>query len=86
LNSLNSMADIEPGDELPVIDTQSVPCRHLRNKGMYVYTDGTSDETAEDFDSTVYWCLQTMKNFGPDDDMVGGRECRDTARSCYEPF
>jgi hypothetical protein len=49
-------------------------------------TDGTSEETAEDFDSTNYWCLQTMKNFGPDDEMVGGRECRDAARSCYEPF
>jgi hypothetical protein len=80
------MADTEPTDELPVIDTQSVPCRHLRTKGMYVYTDGTTEETAEDFDSSVYWCIHTMKSFGPDDDMVGGRECRDTARSCYEPF
>jgi hypothetical protein len=81
------MANTEPGD-LPVIETQAVPCRHLRNKGMYVYTDGSSEgeETAEDFDSTVYWCLQTMKNFGPDDEMVGGRECRDMSRSCYEPF
>jgi hypothetical protein len=80
------MADTEPTDKLPVIETLSVPCRHLRSKGMYVYTDGTNEETAEDFDSTVYWCLQTMKSFGPDDDMVGGRECRDAARSCYEPF
>jgi hypothetical protein len=81
------MANTEPGD-LPVIETQVVPCRHLRSKGMYVYTDGSSEneETAEDFDSTVYWCLQTMKNFGPDDEVVGGRECRDTVRSCYEPI
>ena len=44
------------------------------------------EETAEDYDSTVYWCLQTMKSFGPDDEMVGGRECRDSSRSCYEPI
>lgn len=73
-------------DDLPVIDTQLAPCRHLRNKGMYVYTDGASDEAADDFDSAVYWCLQTMKNFGPDDEMVGGHECRDPSRSCYEPL
>ena len=80
------MANTEPTDELPVIDTQSVPCRHLRSKGMYVYTDDTNEDSPEDFDSTVYWCLQTMKNFGPDDDMVDGRECRVPSRSCYEPL
>jgi hypothetical protein len=79
------MADTDP-DLLPTIDSQAAPCRHLRNKGMYVYTDGVDDDTAEDFDSTVYWCLQTMKNFGPDDEMVGGRECRDPSRPCYEPL
>jgi hypothetical protein len=27
-----------------------------------------------------------MKTFGPDDRMVGHRECRDATRSCYEPL
>ena len=39
LTSLHSMADTEP-DELPVARRPIAPCRHLRNKGMYVYTDG----------------------------------------------
>ena len=43
---------------------------------MYVYTDGHDDEDDEDYDSTAYWCLKTMKNFGPDDEMVGRPECR----------
>jgi hypothetical protein len=78
------MADAQPHD-LPVVEPAAVPCRHLRNKGMYVYTDGTGGETHEGYDNTIYWCLRTFKGFGPDDDFVGGAECRDPARSCYEP-
>ena len=80
------MANTEQPDDLPVIEPDLPLCRHLRSKGMYIYTDGMREETADDDDSTVYWCVQTMKNFGPDDEMVGGRECRDASRSCYEPF
>jgi hypothetical protein len=53
---------------------------------MYVFTDGPRDETAEDHDSSSYWCSETMKSFGPDDDLAGGCECRDPSRSCYEPL
>ena len=53
---------------------------------MYVYTDGTGGEAHDDYDNTIYWCLKTMKGFGPDDDLAGGRLCRDTARTCYEPL
>ena len=85
MTSLNPMASSEP-DNLPVIDTQQAPCRHLRNKGMYVYTDSANGDSTDEFDSAVYWCLQTMKNFGPDDDMVDGHDCRNPSRSCYEPL
>ena len=71
--------------DLPVVDPPAPVCRHLRNKGMYVYTDGQTDEHA-DYDNTVYWCLQTMKDFGPDNEPVGGPDCRNSARSCYEPI
>jgi hypothetical protein len=53
---------------------------------MDVFTDGSRDETAEDHDSSSYWCSETMKSFGPDDDLAGGCECRDPSRSCYEPL
>ena len=40
---------------------------------MYVYTDGLGGEAHDDYDNTIYWCLKTMKGFGPDDDFVGRR-------------
>ena len=43
---------------------------------MYVYSDGQSREPHEDYDNTIYWCLKTMKEFGPDDEMVAGPDCR----------
>jgi hypothetical protein len=79
------MSSADP-NELPVVQEPAVPCRHLRNKGMYVYTDGQSDDTHEDYDNTIYWCLKTLTGFGPDDDFVDGQDCRNTSRSCYEPF
>jgi hypothetical protein len=62
------------------------PCRHLRSKGMYVYTDGSGSDGHDDYDNSIYWCLQTMKSFGPDDDMVNREDCCLTGRPCYEPL
>lgn len=79
------MSDIEsdpPSPDLPVL--HEAPCRHLRNKGMYVYSDGISSEPHEDYDNTIYWCLNTMKGFGPDDDFVSGIDCRNPGRTCYQ--
>jgi hypothetical protein len=78
------MSSADPND-LPIVDEAITPCRHLRSKGMYVYTDGASGEEHDD-ENTVYWCLQTMKGFGPDDALVDGCDCRNPSRSCYEPF
>jgi hypothetical protein len=79
------MTDREP-ENLPVTEAPNSPCCHLRNKGMYVYTDGNGADTDDDYDSTIYWCLTTMKGIGPDDEIVGGRECRNPSRSCHEPI
>ena len=72
--------------DLPVVEKTAPLCRHLRNKGMYVYTDGHGGEPHEDYDNSIFWCLQTMKGFGPDEDFAGRDECRDPARPCYEPL
>ena len=53
---------------------------------MYVYSDGQGREAHEDYDNTIYWCLKTMKEYGPDDEMVAGPDCRNPERTCYEPF
>ena len=69
----------------PAPTAPASPCRHLRSKGMYVYTDGQSFDEHADYDNTIFWCLKTMKSFGPDDDPVHADDCRNPARTCYEP-
>ena len=81
-----AMANAEPNEQLPLVDARLALCRHLRTAGMYIYEDGADGADAEDYDSSSYWCTETMKSFGPDDEMVGGRECRDPSRSCFEPL
>jgi hypothetical protein len=76
----------EPPGELPVVDPTASPCRHLRNKGMYVYSDGSGGGAHEDYDNSIYWCLRSMTGFGPDHDLVGAEDCRNPSRSCYEPL
>ena len=78
------MSDASPADRHPDAPT-ATPCRHLRNKGMYVYTDGLGGDAHEDYDNTISWCLKTMKSFGPDDDFVSADDCRSSTRTCYEP-
>lgn len=71
----------------PQVDPQPTveapPCRHLRSKGMYIYTDGNYSPH-DSYDNTIYWCLRSMKSFGPDDEQVHREFCCDRSRSCYE--
>jgi hypothetical protein len=50
---------------------------------MYVYTDG-SDHGYDNGDATVYWCIKSMKAYGPDDEEVHRSVCCDPARTCHE--
>jgi hypothetical protein len=77
---------LDPADSPESAAVLGSACRHLRSKGMYVYTDGQNSNDHEDYDNTIFWCLKTMKSFGPDDDRVDRDECRDMNRSCYEPI
>jgi hypothetical protein len=78
------MSSTDPAD-LPVVDPAAPPCRHLRNKGMYVYTDGATRASHPGYDNAIHWCLRTMKDIGPDDGLVGRDDCRNAERPCYEP-
>ncbi|MBX6312186.1 MAG: hypothetical protein IRY99_04600 [Isosphaeraceae bacterium] len=78
------MSDASSENDLPVVDLSS-PCRHLRSKGMYVYTDSSmGHDPYGDDDTTAYWCLRSMTSFGPDDEVVGRSACCNPSRSCYE--
>jgi hypothetical protein len=73
---------------LPVAQSEavSIQCRHLRSKGMYVYSDRAQAENRDDYDCSAYWCLKSMTNFGPDDHRVGKPECDNPSRSCHQPI
>ena len=77
-------------DPLPIVEPEPAPepcqCRHLRSKGMYVYTDGSNDDAHDDYDNTIYWCLLTMKGFGPDDGLVDRQDCWSPSRECHQPI
>jgi hypothetical protein len=53
---------------------------------MYLYSDGADRESLEQYSSSICWCHKTMNGFGPDDDMVGWADCRNTSRACYTPL
>jgi hypothetical protein len=81
------MPGAEPDDPKAVdVEQPSIPCRHLRHQWRFVCTDGRGRGPEKDYDNTIHWCLKTMKGYGPDDEMVGGLDCRDPARSCHEPL
>jgi hypothetical protein len=31
-----------------------------------------------------FWCAKNQRTYGPDDQLVGDRPCRDAGRTCYE--
>lgn len=72
--------DVQPTPPTPL---PASPCRFLRNKGMYVYTDG-SEHGYDSGDATVYWCIKSMKAYGPDDEEVHRDACCNASRACYE--
>jgi len=72
--------------DLPVVEPTGPLCRHFRHNGMYVFTDGPDNgDTQVDCDTSMHWCLSTMKGYGPDDELVGRHDCSLTSRSCYRP-
>lgn len=79
----NQATDLVP-DASASAEPTAPTCRHLRYKGMYVYTDGLDREAHEDYDNTIHWCLATLKDFGPDDALVGRLDCCNPSRKCYE--
>lgn len=87
MNRRNAMADPAPTESAAAGSRPpGVLCRHLRSNSMYIF-DGLPDgDEAAEYEPTTCWCLLTSKPFGPDDRLVGRRECRDSQRSCYEPL
>ncbi len=57
------------------------PCRLLRTKsGFGAVVGGEGDQ---DDETQVYWCLNTMESFGPDDGYVHAHGCVQ-GRKCWQ--
>ncbi len=88
MNRRNAVAEPASNEFVaPGSKPRAATCRHLRSNSMYIFDgrpDGGDDD--DDYEPSACWCLLTMKAFGPDDDLVGRPECRDSGRSCYEPL
>jgi hypothetical protein len=71
--------------ELDVINKTAAPiCCHLRSKGMFV--NGAQEDVASGMPGTgdgYFWCLKTMYQFGPDNELVNRHVCT-PSRSCFE--
>lgn len=82
------MQDSNPADLPPDAPAPAPPCRFLRSKGMYVYTDADHEAEREEqgYDNTNYWCSRSLRDIGPDHGFVSRSECRDPARECYQPL
>ena len=66
-------------------DPEQPICRHLRTKASFVpdLQDPVFLEREEPFHQ--YFCLRTLHNVGPDDDVVCAEECTQR-RICFEPI
>ena len=59
-----------------------VVCRLLRTKSAFGSEQGASWQCG-DSNTDVFWCLNTMETFGPDDGFAHARECR-KGRACFQ--
>lgn len=57
-------------------------CQYLRTKSSYT-ADRTEDTLRESQPGAQYWCLRSMAPMGPDDRVVGPRDCL-SQRVCFD--
>ncbi len=71
-------------------------CRYIRSKGMIVNIDADPsaqsgfvaqfmalDPNAMPYDATIWWCTETSKSLGPDDEPCDRSKCV-AGRGCFE--
>lgn len=66
------------------MDAHTIPCAHLRHKGMYVLSTPEEDGAAtyDNYDATVFWCSRTQKSLGPDGRPAHADQCRHGRECC----
>jgi hypothetical protein len=71
--------------EKPLLQPESLPCRHLRTKRMYIpaLAEGALDFDQDNNDQSFYWCNKTLTALGSDDAPAHPCSCQ-PGRSCHE--
>lgn len=69
---------------MPVKTELDAPvCRSMKTKMLYVLGPEAVDLTVPS-STAHYWCVQTMRTIGPDDQLVTPDQCC-AGRGCFEP-
>jgi len=63
---------------------QTLPCRNLRAQTCGGECDGSGLEQVRDTPTSAYWCVLTMKPFGPDGGVCEPDACG-PGRACCRP-
>jgi hypothetical protein len=61
-------------------------CMHLSCKAMSVYGEAFESDPDYQAGMTDFWCAQTQKSWGPDDDGVSLEMCSNPERACFQEF
>ena len=70
--------------ELPQVPAPR--CKYLYCKSMIVFGEDFASDPDFQAGITDFWCLQTSRGLGPDDDEVNMDECCRPDRPCYQEF
>jgi hypothetical protein len=70
--------------ELP--QTPAPRCKFLYCKSMVVYGEDFENDPDYQAGTTDFWCLQTSKAIGPDEEEVNMEECCRPERPCYREY
>ena len=65
---------------------ESPRCMFLNCKSMQVYGDDFRNDPEFQAGMVEFWCTQTFKGCGPDDNAVSLELCSNAARPCYREF
>ena len=61
-------------------------CIHLCCKSMVVYGEDFQNDPEFQAGFADFWCVQTSKNHGPDNDAVSFEACTNKERGCFQEF
>lgn len=61
-------------------------CIHLQSNSMAIHGEGFTATEHFEAGLTRFWCIQTARPLGPDNDEVGLKPCSDPERGCYQEY